>query len=88
MGLILRLGGVYETRGDSWRQSVPAHFCQSNAIELCASRMGGTTAWSCRHDNGEKALREMDTKGHKEYGWSCFENAWVQRNIEDINQND
>lgn len=56
---------------------MPPHVCQPDAFELCPGRMGGQAAWARRHNDGAKALWEVDTEGHQEHGGHSFENAWI-----------
>ncbi|MNY53812.1 hypothetical protein D3C86_1896070 [compost metagenome] len=56
---------------------MPSYICQPDAVEICPGRMGSPAAWTRRYNDGEKALREMDTEGHQEHGGYCFEDAGV-----------
>ena len=54
---------------------MPAYVCQPDAVELCPCGMGGQATRSRGHNDGAKALREVDTEGHQEHGGDSFENA-------------
>lgn len=57
---------------------MPPYVCQPDAVKLRPGRMGSPSTRTRRYDNGEKALREMDTEGHQEHGRYRVENAGVQ----------
>jgi hypothetical protein len=60
---------------------MPPYLCQPDAFELRPGRVGGQATGSRRYNDGEKALREMDTEGHQEHGRYRVKNAGFSRSL-------